>query len=288
MKITVAIASLARPVTLAKAVRRLEQQSRLPDRLILSVTSAEDVVGVEFETLNGHILLSEKGLCIQRNAVMEVASRDTDILVFFDDDFVPANDYLLELEKTFLSRPEVVGITGALVDDGIHGDPIEFKEAVHRLDVLGERRACGEKPRRSLYGCNMAFRMNSAEGMRFDEALPAYGWQEDVDFTFRLGQKGTMIAGAQFTGIHLGTRGARQSGKKLGYSQIANVVYLLRKQAMPQWLGSRLVFQNFAANLVRSVWPEPGIDRRGRLWGNLLALADLARGRIDPRRITQF
>lgn len=288
MKIAVAIASLGRPSILAKTVRRLEQQTRLPDRLFLSVTNAHDIDGVDCDALNARVLYSEKGLCVQRNAVLDNLEPDTDVLVFFDDDFVAANDYLLELEKTFLARPEVVGITGALVDDGIHGDPIDFDDAVHRLDVLGERRSCEEKPRRSLYGCNMAFRMSSVGGMRFDETLPAYGWQEDVDFTFRLGQRGQLVAGPQYTGIHLGTRGARQSGKKLGYSQIANIVYLSRKQTMPQWLGPRLVAQNVALNLVRSLWPEAGIDRRGRLLGNLLALEDWARGRIDPRRITQF
>jgi hypothetical protein len=62
-------------------------------------------------------------------------------------------------------------------------------------------------------------------------------------------------------------------------------VYLARKGTMQAGLGRRLLVQNLCSNLLRSIVPEPHIDRRGRLWGNTLAIADLVRGRVDPRRI---
>lgn len=288
MRIVVAIASLGRAETLKKVVDRLGDQTRQPDDLILSVTGSQDVVGLEYMRLMPHVIFAPKGLCIQRNAVLNIISGKADVVVFFDDDFVPANDYLEQVEKIFEESPDIVGITGDLVDDGIHGEPIGFDDAVRRLDVVKARPETDERRRLSLYGCNMAMRLEAAEGMRFDEKLPFYAWQEDVDFTFRLGQHGLMISGPQVTGIHMGVRGARQPGKKLGYSQIANIVYLSRKRTMPPGLGPRLVLQNFASNLVRSIWPEQGIDRRGRLWGNLIAFGDWARGRIDPMRITKF
>jgi len=36
---------------------------------------------------------------------------------------------------------------------------------------------------------------------------------------------------------------------------------------------------------VKSLRPEPWIDRPGRLRGNLIAIGDLLRGRLDPARI---
>jgi hypothetical protein len=39
---------------------------------------------------------------------------------------------------------------------------------------------------------------------------------------------------------------------------------------------------------VRSVWPEPYVDRVGRLRGNLAALADLAAGSLHPERILEL
>ena len=49
-----------------------------------------------------------------------------------------------------------------------------------------------------------------------------------------------------------------------------------------------LMWRNLAANLVRSFYPEPWIDRKGRLKGNILALIDITIGRISPLRIRQF
>jgi hypothetical protein len=39
---------------------------------------------------------------------------------------------------------------------------------------------------------------------------------------------------------------------------------------------------------VHSVRPEPFVDRRGRLRGNLLAVLDLVRGRTTPERILEL
>ena len=49
-----------------------------------------------------------------------------------------------------------------------------------------------------------------------------------------------------------------------------------------------LMGRNLAMNLLRSLRPEPHIDRRGRIRGNLAALVDLARRRLRPDRILQM
>ena len=285
MQIVVAIASLGRAQTLRSVVDRLADQTRRPDKLILAVTCAADVAGIEGTRIEPHILLARKGSCSQRNAALDEVADPDAVVVFFDDDFVPANDYLEQVEQYMLDHPEVGGITGALVDDGIHGEPIAFEDAVNRLDVAKERPNSTMRERKSLYGCNMAVRLSAAPGVRFDENLPLYGWQEDTDYTHQFGQRSRLVSGPQFTGIHLGVRGGRQPGTRVGYSQIANVVYLLRKGTMRRQLGWRLLFQNVASNLVRSAWPERGIDRRGRLRGNIMALKDCVTGTVDPRKV---
>lgn len=180
--------------------------------------------------------------------------------------------------------PEVVGITGELLADGIHSRGYSVEEGLSLIAKAAARNP-GIQPRQALYGCNMAIRLGAAEGMRFDEALPLYGWQEDIDFTYRLGRRGRLISTGRVTGVHLGTKGGRTSGKRLGYSQVANLVYLWRKGSMQPGLGERLLRQNLASNFFRSIRPTPHIDHRGRLLGNLIALRDWATGRIDPRKI---
>jgi hypothetical protein len=47
----------------------------------------------------------------------------------------------------------------------------------------------------------------------------------------------------------------------------------------------RLIRNNVGGNILRFLNPEPTVDRRGRLYGNLLAACDIFVGRCDPKRI---
>lgn len=288
MRIHAVIATVGRADMLARTVDRLADQERPADGIVVSATSAADVVGVEAARQECHIVLGDKGLCRQRNAALKLLRGRSDVVVFFDDDFVPHNTFLAEVERLFAKDPELVGITGDLLDDGIHGDEIPFDDAVARLNAHVLPQDDSLRPRVALYGCNMAIRLSAAEGLEFDEALPLYGWQEDIDFTHQLARRGRMVSGPRITGIHLGTRSARSPGKRLGYSQVANLVHMWRKGTMQPGLGQKLLLQNVASNALRSLKPEPHIDRRGRLAGNLLALIDLIRGQIDPRRVERL
>jgi len=133
----------------------------------------------------------------------------------------------------------------------------------------------------------MSFRMEPIRrhGVLFDENLPLYGWQEDIDFSRQLAPFGRIVDANVLRGVHLGTKGGRTSGVRFGYSQIANPVYLIRKGTMSVGFAAALMWRNVVANAGRSFRPEPWIDRRGRLWGNWLALWDLVTRRMSPRRI---
>jgi hypothetical protein len=131
-------------------------------------------------------------------------------------------------------------------------------------------------------------RASSVGDIRFDERLALYGWQEDIDFTASLRAKGRIMGMNTLYGVHLGSKGGRVSGVRFGYSQLINPVYLVRKGTMPPRFAFNLIWRNIAANLAKSVWPEPYIDRRGRLKGNLLAVMHLARGRIEPEYILKL
>ena len=287
MRIGIGIATIGRPDVLKKVVDHLSHQSRKPDLTVVCSVSPADVANVAASKIHPEVIFSPKGLCVQRNRILDCIAGRADVVIFFDDDFVPADDYLEQVEEAFSSDASLVGLTGDLAADGINIGSIDFEDAVAELSELVPRPG-NLRPRKALYGCNMAIRLSAAEGMRFDENLPQYAWLEDIDFTYQLGRRGNLASGPMITGIHLGHRGARQPGKKLGYSQIANVAYLYRKGTMQPALGVRLVIQNLASNLAKSVLHDPDIDRRGRLTGNLIALGDLGRGKIDPGRISQW
>jgi len=285
LRIAVGIITVGRAAVLAEVIAELRLQTRPPDRLIVCGAAADDVAGMEPGM--AELIFAPLGSTVQRNAVLDAAA-DCDVVVFFDDDFLPAPGYLAALEPVFAGHPEIVAATGHVVADGIKGPGLTV--AAGRALLLADA-GVGVKGATfavyNAYGCNMALRLATLRdhGLRFDEALPLYAWYEDVDLCRRAARHGGIVHVPGARGVHLGVKHGRTSGVRLGYSQMVNPVYLARKGSLSWGRAVRSMARNLAANMVHGVVPEPWIDRRGRLRGNLAGLADLARGRVDPGRI---
>lgn len=288
--LVVAIATLGRPETVAENLEALGRQTRLADRIILSATSEADLPA-DLDPDKYEILLGEKGLCKQRNRVLEALGEDVDYLVFFDDDYVPSKFALEHLEAFFESHPDIVGASGKLLADGIKGPGITYEEAcamVEAFDAEPRQPAIIEHDLDSLYGCNMAYRAGIIGDTRFDENLPYYGWLEDNDFSNQLLPHGRLVKTTAFVGVHCGVKSARSPGLRLGYSQIANPIYLNRKGTLPWRRAWRLMSRNFLANHAKTFTPEPWVDRWGRAKGNWLALFHLLTGKLSPLYVTRL
>ena len=63
---------------------------------------------------------------------------------------------------------------------------------------------------------------------------------------------------------------------------------MLRKGSAPRAYVWALMARNVASNMVRSLKPEPYVDRFGRLRGNIIAIGDLLSARINPGRMLQL
>jgi GT2 family glycosyltransferase len=294
MNITVIIATYARQALLDRTLSLLEGQLRLPDRVIVSAPDKTHIGDRDSATFPLSFVFGARGSCAQRNrAIDEAMARGADIITFFDDDFLPATDYLYVLEKAFRSHPDWTVVRGQAVIDGAAGEGFGFAEGVAMLREVERQHAMHPTEERFAdhvggYGCNMSVRASAIGNVRFDERLPLYGWQEDIDFTSRLRARGRVISLNTTYGVHLGAKSGRVSGVRFGYSQLINPVYLVRKGTMPLSFAFELIWRNIAANTVKSIWPEPYIDRRGRLRGNLLAVMHLARGKIEPEFILKL
>lgn len=287
MNLAIGIATRGRPAILAEVLAELRRQTRPPDRILVCHVGPEDIgpplPGIDY-------LTAAAGLPRQRNAIMDAAP-EADILLFLDDDFLAAPAYCAVTAAVFAARPEVVVTTGTVIADGATGPGITLAEGRARLAAdHPPADPLAAAPHFNGYGCNMAFRMATirAQGIRVDEALPAYAWYEDIDVTRQLGRHGAILRLAGARGVHLGAKVGRTPGLKLGYSQVANSVYLARKGTYPWNRALRSMARHCAMNLARSPFPEPWADRRGRFRGNMLALADLVRGRLHPMRITEL
>jgi hypothetical protein len=287
-RLHVLVATLGRAELTRQTIDRLADQTRPPDGVVVVGVGEEDVRGVDRARGTLEICLGPRGSCAQRNHGLDLLSGRSDIVVFFDDDFLPAPDYLEQIERLLTERPDLAGLTGKLIADGIHCGGFSFDQAVALIAGDNPPDPPRTEPIEALYGCNMALRMAMVGDVRFDENLPLYGWQEDIDFSRSVGRRGPLLSTSRLRGVHMGARGGRTSGVRFGYSQIANPFYLIRKRTMPTRMALGLAARNFAANLRGSLRPEPHIDRRGRLRGNMMALFDIVRGRSDPRRILEL
>ena len=290
MRIAIGIATRGRPAILGEVLAEIARQTRAPDRVIICHVDGNDIADLPARFPDTQFLTAPAGLPRQRNAILDAAT-DCDAVLFLDDDFLPQPDHLAVTERILLAHPDCVVTTGTVLADGAKGPGISVEDgrAILAADAPPAD-ALAVRPHFNGYGCNMALRLAPmrAHGLRFDEQLPLYAWYEDLDLTRRLGAHGTILRLAGARVVHLGSKSGRVAGTRLGYSQVANAIYLARKGSYPWNRALRSAARNMAMNLARSLAPEPWVDRRGRLRGNLIALADLLRGRMHPMRATEL
>lgn len=288
MRLAVGIPTVGRAEILAETLRELTAQSRRPDAVLVCGIKDEDLSGAGHAYPGVQLLLEIRpGLPRQRNRLIEAAGA-ADVMVFFDDDFLPHSDYLREIERQMSADPRIVVATGNVLADGITGSGLTPEVA---RTILANHQApsqAGVQPTFTAYGCNIAVRLGPVRQhqLLFDTRLPLYAWQEDVDFSRRMAKFGMVVKAEAASGVHLGVKSGRSSGVRLGYSQVANPLYLSRKRVgYPFTRALTHIARNMAMNMVRFVRPEAYVDRRGRLRGNALALRDLVSGRMTPERM---
>ena len=289
-RIAIGIATRGRAAVLLQVLDDIRRQTRRADRIVVCHVTPDDVAGIAEAHPDVTLMTAPAGLPRQRNAIIDAVD-DCDLLLFLDDDFLPAPEYLAVLAKVFDARRDMVVATGHVLADGAKGPGITVEEgrALLRQD-LPPVDPLATEPAFNGYGCNMAIRLAPVRehGLRFDEALPLYAWYEDIDFTRRLGAHGTILRLEGARGVHLGVKAGRVSGLRFGYSQVANPIYLARKGSFPWSHAIPSAARHCLINLLRSAFPEPHVDRFGRFRGNLIALFDLLRGRASPARILEL
>lgn len=282
-RLAIGIATRGRAPVLCEMLAEVRAQTLAPDRVLICGTEPADIAGLPE---GPEVFLAATGLPRQRNAILDRVG-DCDLLLFLDDDFLMAPGYVAATIAAFVQHADLVGTTGIAIADDARGPGISVEAG--RAMIAGDPDAAAVQIERAPhgYGCNMAVRLATVRehGLRFDERLPLYAWSEDIDFTHRLAPYGWLgkLHGAR--GVHLGVKTGRTPGRRLGYSQVANPVYLFGKGSYSFGRAARSVGRNMAMNALRSFRPEEHVDRRGRLRGNALAMLDMVRGRLAPERI---
>lgn len=288
MLLAVGIATAGRRETLGETLRELAKQTRLADVVIICPAGPDDVDRDLIGCLRYRckVVTAPRGLTCQRNAILRETS-GMDAIVFLDDDFFPSPNYLANAVAILQHHSDIVAMSGTPIADGVNGPGLTPQAARQLIAKQTPIDAGKFQIDYGTYGCNMIFRLAPVREHRitFDEALPMYGWQEDIDFSRQLAPWGRIVRAEALTGVHLGAKRGRTSGVKFGYSQVANPFYLIRKGTVSLSFGGKTMIKNVAANVMRSWRSESYVDRRGRLRGNILAIGDFLRGQLKPDRI---
>lgn len=286
LRTVLGIASAGRAGTLLDTINYVSGMGTWP--IVVCVPKIEDAAGIAGRG-GVELLIGPHGLTRQRNKILQAVIGKADLLIFLDDDFIPKPNFVARMEDVFVRRRDIVIATGDVIADGILTKGLSMSEATEVI------RNSADRPARvtevyNAYGCNMAVRLSTVaqHDVVFDEELPLYGWLEDVDFSRSMARYGKSVHVGGACGVHLGVKSGRQPGLRLGYSQVANPVYLSRKGTMATSRAIAQIGRNIIAN-TSGIWLGDGsVDRRGRLRGNLLALRDLLQGRASPSRIVEF
>jgi GT2 family glycosyltransferase len=292
-KIAIGIPTAGRPDQLSRTLLRLTKQTRKPNRILVCPAGQGDfdrdaalALGLDVQ-----VVLSIRGLSAQRNAIVRACAND-DLLIFFDDDFYPAADYIQRAEHLFHENPEIVVATNHPTLDGASGRGVTHEHALSAIAQMESAPGPSQPATETYagYGCNMIVRLAPVRehGVLFDENLPLYSWLEDVDFSRQLARYGRVVKYPALRGVHLGNKGGRTSGVRFGYSQIANPLYMCRKGSMNLPYALKQMGRNLMKNTLMALWPEPWVDRAGRIRGNWLALRHLVSGKLHPSNIKEL
>ncbi len=270
----------------------LMRQTLMPQEIIVAVTGDEDYLPALLSTPRLRLVTSPAGSAIQRNRAIAELHPNSTITAFLDDDVELEDGYLAKICAFMEEHQDVAGFSGAPVLDKPKWGGMEREEARQILHntVLD---ASPPHESRELYGCNMTLRTAAVRQEQFDERLILYAYLEDRDYAARIARHGRTVFYTAAKLIHFGSRSGRVSEKLMGYTQMMNSTYLLRKGVLTPKEYGRLGLGTLGANLLRTLGIKHNGEadildratRRLRLQGNVLAIKDIMLYGIQPERV---
>jgi hypothetical protein len=290
----VVIPTTGRPDIVRQSVASLAARRTVPEVVVIAGAAREDIPDIPVMAVPVITTIAPaKGSSIQRNhGVRQLPDAIRNVL-FLDDDVEVHDDYCLEVDRVFGANPDVAAFMGSLLTTGRGINRCAARQLLdtHRIDPRIPAFEFLPKRWPGLYGCTMNVRRALIQKEPFDERLPLYAIGEDTEIGFRLRRLGRVGGSGRCPIIHLAEAVGRISEVGVGYAQVINYLYFVRKGIGYPRMGGyfQALLATPATNLVFAAlpWLDPrkSVDRGRRSRGNLLALRDALAGRIDPQRL---
>jgi GT2 family glycosyltransferase len=244
VKVSVVIATYRRPDGLHAAVESLRRQTRVPDEIVIAMTTADRLTRPVVETLlreqngGGHppvirvAAVREQSVAAKENAGIAIASGT--IVCFMDDDAVARPDWIERLTRHFADS--TVGAVGGR-DVIWHADraPERAVKDIGRLRWFGRilanhhQFATGVRDVEFLKGCDMGFRRDLL--VPIDPQLVGlvpYGFEIDLGLTIR-DRRHRVLYDPEASVDHFATSDMSAARADLAYITNHNQTYILLK-----------------------------------------------------------
>lgn len=292
MNVSVVLPTKNRARLLADTVQALIAQTAVPSEIIIVDQSAT----AEGRRLVRHLVSSVplprrpalvylldpaiNGAAAARNAGLELARGD--IVVFVDDDVVPAADVIERLLRHYRRAPELAGIAPVITNYAIPGPVLRLAYTVFCRGPFRDERqpvywrwrehAGALVPVRMFTGAMMSFRRAALEGLRFDARYRAASVGEDIDLCWSLGARSGRLAIA--TDAHIVHNKAPRPAARTEAAQITSWAFLYDKHVR-KTPAAKLAFAWFVAG---NVLGAAVAALRDRQWAPVASALEGVRG----------
>ena len=289
------VPTMNRPDDLTKLLDSLMKQTCMPRQIIIvdgGDPTVEHIAAGYPDLPITYVREFPPSLARQRNAGMARLEDDITVAGYLDDDLILDDDATERMQAFWEAAGTDVG--GAAFN--ITNQPRTGGGMMTRLFLLngsrpGKMLASGwpsQIPAMTetvetdwLYGGATMWRRDVIRNYDYDEWFVGHGYGEDVDFSFRVRQQHRLFVVSEAKVLHM-TRPIRLASQfTLGRQQVVNRLYFIRKAgSFPTPAVAWGLFGQLLVNLGATF---RRLDSAGvrRLWGNLVGLSELLRGRLD-------
>ena len=307
-KASVIIPTYNRPLELKNCIKSILEQTVKPYELIVvdDGNLSELPVKKECQEKGIHYIYLKKdkpGLTESRNKGIGLASGD--IIFFFDDDVVLFPDYISEILSIYQNDKD--GIVGGVGGEVVNRKPLKIRTCLRRLfDIFflvtgfnegkvlpsgfcvnyGDTEFTIKKIKKVdfLSGGVCSFRKEVFKEFLFNtEKYLGYGLGEDIEFSYRVSKKYTLIFNPKARLLHLDSPKMSIDDMREGRMYMMNRYIFFSEYVKKGWWSLLFFYYalfGYVSIRIISLIILPRREKAGELKGYFLAFGDILKGNI--------
>jgi glycosyltransferase involved in cell wall biosynthesis len=248
--LSVVIPTRNRQDLLKSCLERILDNSIIPNQIIIVDSSDLNLrmSNVYTDTRIVYQTTEIKSAAVQRNIGMELVSESTKYLAFLDDDVQIDHSYFSKLIDT-LNSTGAIGVSGLAINPKAKNTSNIFKNSFSRI-FLNDSKKSGiilrsginisvkDKSSRTikaqwLIGCSI-WNYNKIKSLRFEKDFFGQSLGEDVVFSLKASEFGSLFVDTSVTISHLETEIMRPNSEEFTYMWVTNRLRIVQSSKNPK------------------------------------------------------